>query len=150
MQKKLERKDIDEVLFKFLKSIYLFENREIELFNIRWIEVYLLQLIIRYPGICVSELSIELKVKKFVISRMLVKLEEEGLIRKESDLRDKRVVKVYITDAGSQKIKKIEEYNYETVMKNVNKISEENIYILFEVISQLDILLGLEKTPETY
>lgn len=140
----IDKKEVNESLFKFLKSIYLFENREIKLFNITWDEVYLLQLLIRYSGICVSDISKELRVRKFVASRMIKRLEEVNFVRKESDDNDKRVVKVYITGAGLEKINEIEAYNYETVKKNISKFPKENMHMLLQVISQLDILLDLQ------
>ena len=140
----IDKKETDMALFKFLKSIYLFEHREAELFNIKWDEVYLLQLLIRQPGICVSEISKELRVFNFETSRMIRRLEKEGLVRRENANIDKRVVNIYITEAGLEKVNAIEAYNYETVKKNFDKFPEETIHMLLKSISQLDVLLNLQ------
>ena len=140
----IDKKEIDAALFKFLKSIYFFEQREAELFNLTWDDVYLLQLLIRQPGICVSEISKELRVFNFETSRMIRRLEKEGLLRRENANIDKRVVNIYITEAGLEKVNAIEAYNYETVKKNFDKFPEETIHMLLKSISQLDVLLNLQ------
>lgn len=140
----IDKKEIDAALFKFLKGIYLFEQRESELFNLKWNEVYLLQLLIYQPGICVSEISKELRVYNFETSRMIRRLEKDGLVKRENANIDKRVVNIYITEAGLEKVNAIEAYNYETVKKNFDKLPEETIHLLLQAISQLDVLLNLQ------
>ena len=114
------------------------------MFNLKWDEVYLLQLLIRQPGICVSEISKELRVWNFETSRMIRHLEKESLVRRENSNIDKRVVKIYITETGLDKVNAIEAYNYETVKKNFDKFPEETIHMLLQAISQLDVLLNLQ------
>lgn len=140
----IDKEEIDIALFKFLKSIYLFEQREVELFKLKWNEVYLLQLLIRQPGMCVSEISKELRVLNFETSRMIKRLEKEGLVRRENANIDKRVVNIYITEGGLEKVNNIEAFSYETVKKNFDKFPEETIHILLQGISQLDVLLDLQ------
>jgi len=114
------------------------------LFNLKWDEVYLLQLLIRQPGICVSEISKELRVWNFETSRMIRHLEKEGLVRRENENINIRVVNIYIAKAGLEIVNDIEVYNYDTVKKNFDKFPEETIYMLLQAISQLDVLLNLQ------
>lgn len=138
------KSDIDEVLFKFLQSIYLFEKRETSLFNINWDEVYLLQLLLRNPGLPVAEIAKMLRVKDFVASRMITRLCNDGLLERNGSTGDRRVVRVFITEGGKQKIKEIEAYNYETIAKQFDKISADEIKTHMKYIGKLGEFLGLE------
>jgi DNA-binding MarR family transcriptional regulator len=142
----IDQQTVNTALFSFLKSIYLYEKREYGLFGIAWDEVYLLQLLVRTPGICITQLSDKLCVKKFVISRMLTRLEKAGLTSREIGFTDKRIVNVYITKAGKSKLDAIEAYNYKTVCAQFDKLSEENLRSLLHSISNLDELLSLNDT----
>lgn len=140
----ITKAEIDQVLFKFLQSIYCFERREVALFKLTWDEVYLLQLLIRKPGLPVTEAARNLKVPDFVASRMITKLCKEGLLKRQKAQIDKRVVNVFITDTGIKTIQDIEQYNYEIISTNFNKASEEEIRILMKSIERLGEFLGLE------
>ena len=79
MTERIPQQQVNDALFSFLQSIYLFEQREVERFNVDWNEVYLLQLLIRYPGMRISEISNRMSVKEFVKSRMVTKLQSTPL-----------------------------------------------------------------------
>lgn len=137
---------IDNALFAFLQSIYLFEQREAAVFGVDWSEVYLLQLLIRHPGMRLSEISGRLKVKDFTASRMVTKLENAGLVHRAAAATDKRAIEVNITAAGQAKIKSIEDFNYATISSSFNHVPQEQITMLIDTISQLDRFLKLEPT----
>jgi len=139
------KENIDETLFKFLQSIYLFEKREARIFGTTWDEVYLLQLLLRQPGIQVSSLATSLKTPDFVTSRMITKLGRLGFVRRESSTQDKRVVNVYITESGQAKVKEIEQYNFDTITSQFDVISQEEVRVLMSSIERLGDFLGLDK-----
>jgi DNA-binding MarR family transcriptional regulator len=139
-----DKEEIDQVLFKFLQSIYLFERREASLFDVTWDEVYLLQLLIRQPGLPVSALSRLMKVVDFVVSRMITRLAKTGLVRRESSKVDKRVVQVYITEAGKEKVEAIEQFNYQTVSAQFPRLGDQEIEVLLQSIGNLSEFLGLD------
>lgn len=51
-------------------------------------------------GLLMRELAVYAVVEQSTLSRALEKLDREGLIRRESDARDSRGVRVYLTPAG--------------------------------------------------
>lgn len=57
------------------------------------------------PGLRVSELSASLSIHQSTASNMLDKLEQKGFIRRERGGPDQRVVRLYLTDAGSDVLK---------------------------------------------
>lgn len=145
----IDKNEVDAALFEFLRSIYLFERRESSMFGVTWDEVYLLQLLIRRPGMRVSHLSQELRIPKFAASRMLTRLQQNGLVLKESDGTDGRAVSVHITEAGREKIGAIEAYNYETVSAHFGTMPEPTLRLLLQTITELGGLLNLNAAGES-
>jgi DNA-binding MarR family transcriptional regulator len=143
MEYMIEKKRVDGALFAFLQSVYLFEKRETQLFSVNWDEVYLLQLLRRQPGIGFSELTTRMKVPKFTLSRMLTRLEETGLIRRDKESGDRRLVQLSLTEDGMGKIAEIEAFNYETVARQFPHMPEEEMEILLRTLEKLDTLLNL-------
>jgi MarR family transcriptional regulator, organic hydroperoxide resistance regulator len=81
------------------------------------------------------------------LTRMLKSLEEKGWIYREIDSKDKRFVKVFLTELGKKK----RNYARDGVIKFNNgiqeNISKENLKVFFEVISQINELV--ESTTAT-
>lgn len=144
----IDQKEIDAALFEFLRSIYLFEQRETVMFGINWSEVYLLHLLIRHPGIHISSLSKKMNQAIFSTSRMVSRLEKAGFLHKKLDEIDKRAVSLHITDEGTTQIKLIERYNYDIVSAQFNKMPEQTIRSLLDAVSQLNVLLNVESMDE--
>lgn len=140
----IERSVVDEALFQFLRSIYLFERRESQLFGVTWDEVYLMQLLAKTPGMRLVQLAEALRVPRFTATRMLVRLELGGLLRREGSEKDKRAVHVHLTDAGHAKVRQIEDYNYETIVRQAERVPDSLPRQLLEAVSRLPALLDLE------
>ena len=81
------------------------------------------------------------------LTRMLKSLEEKGWIYREIDSKDKRFVKVFLTELGKRK----RNYARDGVIKFNSEIQEtiskENLKIFFDVISQINELV--ESTTAT-
>lgn len=58
------------------------------------------------PGMKVSELAQALSIHASTASNLLDKIEKSGLIRRERNSVDQRVVKLYLTPAGEKALKK--------------------------------------------
>ena len=58
------------------------------------------------PGLRVSELSKALAIHQSTASNMLDKLEKKGLVKRERDEVDQRVVRLYLTEAGWDLVEK--------------------------------------------
>ena len=141
--KKLNQQRISEILFRYLQSLYLFEQREASLFSVSWDEVYLLQLLVRQNPMTVTELARKLKVKNFTASRMITRLADQNLVLRNQSTKDRRLVEVSITSQGRNKIQEIETFNYHTILTNIDTLGENEVQVLINSIENLDILLGL-------
>ncbi len=144
----LNQERINEILFLFLQSVYLFEKREAYLFSVSWDEVYLLQLLARKNPMTVTEIAKKLKVKNFTASRMITRLADQNLVFRKQSTEDRRVVEVSITPQGLNKINVIEDFNYNTILSNIDTLGENEVQILMNSIKNLDILLGLNDKRE--
>lgn len=87
------------------------------------------------------------------LTRMLKSLEEEGLIRREADEKDRRGVNIFLTETGKQK----REVARQTVRKfNFmvrEKVTPEKLQIFFQVIEEISQMIepnGRRSTPAAY
>ncbi len=140
----LNQERINETLFRFLQSVYLFEKRETTLFSVSWDEVYLLQLLARKNPMTVTELAKKLKVKNFTASRMITRLADQKLVLRKQSTEDRRVMEIFLTTQGRNKIQEIEVFNYKTILANIDTLGENEVQILMNSIENLDILLSLK------
>ena len=140
----LSKENVDSALFTFLKSIYLFEQRERELFGVSWKEVYLMQLLKREGKLSVTQISQKLKIENFQASRTISKLFLGNFVSREKVKGDNRLVLVGITEKGLKKIEMIEQFNYEMVVSQLNNHPNSEKQILLEMIENLDKILGLK------
>ncbi len=75
------------------------------------------------------------------LSRMLKSLEEKGLIFRKTDVKDKRFVKIYLTELGKEKkdIAKKTVKRFNQVIKN--EIPEEKLQTFFEVLGNIQTII---------
>ena len=60
--------------------------------------------IYRHPGLSQPDVARRLLVGRSNITMLLPQLEKQGLIRRESDARDKRVMRLYLTSEGEERL----------------------------------------------
>lgn len=75
-------------------------------------------------GILIGELSVYAVVQQSTLSRALDALDQNGLIRRETDGRDSRATRVFLTDAGRDAYERLWPHMagaYEAMMKGVGK-----------------------------
>lgn len=60
--------------------------------------------IYRHPGMSQHDVARKLLVTRSSITMLLPQLEKQGLIRREGDERDKRIIRLHLTPAGEKKL----------------------------------------------
>ncbi|MEP7118529.1 MAG: MarR family transcriptional regulator [Acidobacteriota bacterium] len=65
-------------------------------------QIWALSALQQTPGMKVSELAQALSIQASTASNLLDKIEKAGLIRRERNSTDQRVVRLYLTDAGEK------------------------------------------------
>lgn len=78
-------------MHRYFQSIGLFNGHPHMLFHIR-----------RRPGITQKELAAHLEISAASVAISIRRLEAAGLVRRESDADDRRVIHLYLTPAGEE------------------------------------------------
>jgi DNA-binding MarR family transcriptional regulator len=84
-------------LHQIYVAIYL---QECEAFGTTPVQTSVMQIALLFPGIEQAALAGEIGVDRTTTSNVLNRLEKRGLVRRESDPRDKRLRRVFLTPAG--------------------------------------------------
>ena len=86
-------------------------------------------------GISMSGLANKLGLDTSTLTRNIQKLEKLDLVRRKQDRNDKRILVVYLTDKGGEKVEKVEEslldLNF-SMMKYIDLDDQENIPEMLE------------------
>ncbi len=123
----LTQDNVKDVLFHSLKVLYLLEREYIKKFGLTFQEIYLLQLLKRKSYLTISDISRELKIELFTVSRIVTHLSTLTLVIRQKDLKDKRSINVKLTEKGSLQLSQIEEFNYESISDRVKGFSKAEI-----------------------
>ena len=86
-------------------------------------------------GISMSGLANKLGLDTSTLTRNIQKLEKLSLVRREQDRNDKRILVVYLTDKGRDRVEKIEESLFDlnfSMMKHIDLDDQENIPEMLE------------------
>jgi DNA-binding MarR family transcriptional regulator len=63
-------------------------------------EIHIIKAIGDRPGLSISEIARSFNVTRAVVSKIVLKLERNGYVRKETDPEDRKRVQVYLTERG--------------------------------------------------
>jgi DNA-binding MarR family transcriptional regulator len=97
----------------------------------------LLCVVAKQDGLTQTEIAEQLSVQGATVTNMLQRLEEAGLVRRQRDLEDNRLVRVYLTEAGRQKENAINE-RFGSMQELIFKgISEEERLALRRWLQQI-------------
>jgi predicted transcriptional regulator len=68
--------------------------------DIKIVQLDVLMNLYRHPGMSQHDLARKLLVGRSNITMLLPQLERQGLLRRESDAKDKRVMRIFLTEEG--------------------------------------------------
>lgn len=88
-------------------------------------------------GISQNELAREVHLQGSTISVALVKMEEEGLIRREASSNDKRKVNVYMTSFGYEMMKTLEKVVSKMEEKMLDGLTDSEKYDLHYCLTKI-------------
>ena len=90
-------------------------------------------------GLTQSEIAEQLSVQGATITNILQRMEEAGLVTRQRDNEDNRLVRVYLTEAGRQKERAITEQFLKlegTIFEGINENDRMRMRSLFQQILQ--------------
>ncbi|GAA0181163.1 hypothetical protein SH2C18_37350 [Clostridium sediminicola] len=136
----LKKNQVSEIMYKIYEYMYRFEKKEERLFGISWNELYLLTIIYKGNKITVSQCSKKLEIPMFSTSRMITKLENNGLIQRINNEKDKRIVNIIVSPKGLDLIHKVDEFNLSMFENVFDKISSKDLNDMSRSIDDLEVL----------
>jgi MarR family transcriptional regulator, organic hydroperoxide resistance regulator len=142
---KIPQTKLNEDLFIVLKTIFHYERIFIEQFGLKFEEIYILQHLRRNPVVRVTDISRELQLPMFTISRLVYRLAEGGYLSKEQDSEDRRNYFLHLSEKGEKTLQDIENNTYTRISGNVAGMSETQVSELLDLASKLHVVLGVTK-----
>jgi DNA-binding MarR family transcriptional regulator len=110
--------------------------------DIRPAQYSVLMLIGRNPGQNQSEIAAALGIKRTNFVALIDSLEARGLARRAATLADRRSYALYLTDAGSRLLEKLQRLQEEHDTRIVTRIGSHNRDALLRMLAQITALAG--------
>jgi len=139
----LPRKQVDEDLYRVLRTVYHYERSLENQFGLGYEEIYVLQYLRRHPQVHLNEVSHELELPMFKCSRLVSRLVEKKLVTKSQDASDRRGIQIVLLPAGEKVVASIEDFSFNRVNANVCKMDSEDTGRILQMIEKLDCWLGV-------
>ena len=76
-------------------------------------EIHMIKMVGDCPGIFISEMARNFNITRAGVAKTVRKLEERGLLTKEDDLKDKKRLRLFLTDKGRKAYELPQEYHQE-------------------------------------
>lgn len=140
----MKKEELSVLLYEFLEVIYLFQKKEEGLFGVSWQEIYLLKKLNDAGSMSVGIIAENLQSPLFGASRVVSRLTGLGLVKKSQARENKRMVNVEITKAGNRLLKRVEDYQFKLITKNINVLKAAEIESMFSGLAKLRALLAIE------
>jgi DNA-binding MarR family transcriptional regulator len=102
----------------------------------------LLSVLLRNGPTKMSDIGRTLKVTKPNVTFLVDKLEEQGLILRQNDENDRRIVKICLTESGRKAIEDQKSELQKSIMKKLNLLTEHDILILNNSLASMHDIIG--------
>lgn len=103
------------------------------------LSIPVLRAVIRQPGITLNELARQSQVPKSGVSVMMARLVELGIVRKEADAHDSRLVRLSLTPAGRRRVTSWRAARQRAMVQKLNHLSADQ---MATVVTGLHLLLS--------
>lgn len=116
----------------------MIRDADIELNTIHWST---LNQLLQYPGLTQRELALKCYRDPSAITKTLDVLEKKGLICRKTDLSDRRIFRIYVTEKGKDIHDEIEPIAQELKEIATKNIPQEDLEILYDVLIRISVNL---------
>jgi len=93
----------------------------------------------------IGELAVYTVTEQSTLSRIVDRMQQEGLVERRTDARDGRVVPVFLTAAGRETFKRILPIAFDHYRRAVAGLSEEELKTLTGLLNR--ILMNVRRSP---
>jgi DNA-binding MarR family transcriptional regulator len=111
-------------------------------------QAHLLQLISQNDGANQRDLAEQMDVRPSSMTEMLNKLEQAGLIIRQQDVKDQRVMRICLTETGRKAVDQTTETSDDFTVALFNCLTEEERTLMLSIIEKLCLNLEAMGTPE--
>ncbi len=94
--------------------------------------IFVLHAVWKHGPVAMSEIGKHMGVSKPYMTMLVDRLISEGLVERVSDSRDRRIVRVEVTEKGKEAVKGFHKAFRETVIKNLSSLDSEDISSLHD------------------
>lgn len=122
----LSESELNEVLFEALRAVYRFEREKVAEFGLDYGAIYLLQYLLRHARAPVSQVADEMRLPISTVSRMIDRLETEGLVGRVQDSSDGRRFLLSLKAKARNLVAKIERHSFENLNANLAKLAPDD------------------------
>jgi DNA-binding MarR family transcriptional regulator len=101
--------------------------------------------LIKKQGSCkVTQLAEMMDVKPSAVTLLVDRLEENGLVLREHDKKDRRVVNISLTEHGDEKLKKVMEERKAIAGRYLSHLTEEELLVMATLTEKLAQVVNVE------
>lgn len=142
---RIDRDLLDEILFGALSAVYQLERSKIDLFDLTYEEIYILQYLRRRQEVRMGDIAVELKIPMSTASRVVSRLQQRDLLTRNRDGSDKRNIIVTLRPAGKKMVKRVEDHTYALISRNLTGKTPEEIDAFYNTAVALKDILKLDQ-----
>lgn len=129
---KLLLHDLHKVMRKTFKGLKKEFNQELEV-------LFMLE---HHPTMHMKFFAKNLNLSMPNMSKLMNKLEEDGLIERTTDPSDRRKVKLEITEIGKDQMQRQKELIHQLVLKRVEVLTDDEVSLLHDSLTNMINILG--------
>ncbi len=135
----MSNKMVEQLANDFLQLIPLIKKNVIKPFEqnskaLSPMQIHLLFFLKNKNSITMTELASQFKILKQQLTFLTNKLEENGFIERKHDQKDRRLIKIFITQDGLDYLSKQQKLALEMTIHKFEKLSEEDVRKLHDAI----------------
>ena len=107
-------------------------------------EIHMIKMVGDQPGVFISEMARIFNITRAVVAKTIGKLEKRGFLVKEEDPEDKKRLRLFLTEKGTQAYKLHQEYHQKfdrPLFTYLESLSDENLFVLQEFLQHANKLI---------
>ena len=126
--------DLSELIKKFQTQLL---SGELKQYTLR--QLYYIELINKYEGISVSEISKKLDIKKSTVSIAINQLMDLGIVTKTRSEHDKRFYFLQLTPKGKEIMKMHMQVHKNTIKKIIKILTLEEVEKFIQIVNKIKV-----------
>jgi DNA-binding MarR family transcriptional regulator len=108
-------------------------------------EIHIIKMVGDYPGIFISEMARTFNITRAVVAKTVRKLNERGFITKEVDEKDRKRLRLYLTEKGKQAYALHDEYHQEfdrPMFAYLENLNDADLQVIEEFLKHANKLIN--------